>query len=172
MMKKRFGFTLIIYLILVVFQSCQPGERESHPIQKIIAPVSAPEIFEDAEIESEKVKVNESLDKILDLFSHSTNQIAASWIVYSGEDSTRNWKSVFRYSVKDEKVKVDIMSAKVRMLSEEASEMKKGKFRIETESEGTWYIQELIYTFPDGKTENKYFGFLKVNEKYCHADID
>ena len=170
-MNSPFCKVALAIILLVFVQACRPKGTEKQSVPSQLVPKAAnpaPEI----DLEKEKIQVNASLDKILRLFSLSNNKTVAALIVYAGPDPERNWKSVCQYAHKEEKLRVDILSAQVRMLSEEAQDVKKGKFRIETESEGTWYLQEMIYTFPDEKTESKYFGFLKINGNYCLGDIN
>lgn len=101
----------------------------------------------------------------------SNKQAAAEYIVYRGPDETRKWQDVYDYSNPDEKERVDNTCWRIRGYLDWYKKWEFGKFQVDKENEGAWYIQEVIFTDKDG-SDKLYFAFLEINGKFALGDID
>ncbi|MCB9252338.1 MAG: hypothetical protein H6605_07700 [Flavobacteriales bacterium] len=96
---------------------------------------------------------------------------AAPFIVYRGDDKNRSWKDASDYANEIEKKGVDHICLKINNTVNRDENYRIVGFRMETESEGTWYALKLTY-MKNGVQKTAEFAFLKIKGLYLLGDID
>ena len=114
-------------------------------------------------------KVADRLRKLFVLSFSDNYKVAAKYIVYRGSDSTRIWKDVYNFSKTDEKDAVIDVCTRIKNHLIEGGDYELTEFKTEEESEGKWYVWEVV--FKNGNVK-RYFAFLKIKGKFALGDID
>lgn len=96
---------------------------------------------------------------------------AAPYIIYRGEDKTRNWKDFADYSKPDEKKRVDEICKRVNRTTGQDSSYRIINFFTEKESEGTWFVLMVSYK-KEGVEKRTAYAFLKIKNRFGLGDID
>ncbi|MFH1197056.1 MAG: hypothetical protein V1720_15270 [bacterium] len=124
-----------------------------------------------AQPSNEEEAIKSQLVKLFDASKAKNYSAAAELIVYRGTDKTREWKDTFKISNETELEAVKRICKKIKALLDLSSGYELKRMTTETESEGEWFIQEVV--FKSG-TQNltTIFAFLKVNGNFVLGDID
>jgi len=120
---------------------------------------------------SKSDKVKERLLELFELSQNDDYKSACSYIIYKGEDKTREWKDYLDENNSDELKDSKQICLRIKSYLIECSEYEFKKFSTETESEGEWCVWK-VDLFTSGKIKTQYFCFLKIKGKYCLGDID
>ena len=115
----------------------------------------------------DKEQSKEDLTKLFSLCKNGKHDSVALYTVYRGTDETRKWKDTYNYDNNAEKREVEEICKRINSNLETAPDFVFKEFKKETESEGTWYIWEIMFG-----EKKVYFAILKINGKYCLGDID
>lgn len=120
---------------------------------------------------TDKSKIQSQTDKIFEL-SKANNYIALSSIIaYNGTDNNRAWKDSFNAEEKDELNKVKRISKKIKAFLDVSESYEFGNYSTKNESEGTWYVQSVIFKSGNQSLTVK-FAFLKIKNEFLLGDID
>jgi hypothetical protein len=96
---------------------------------------------------------------------------ASNFIIYRGENKNRAWKDYANYKNSNEKKEVDAVCERINNSVNQDPNYKIIKFFTKRESEGKWYIVEVLY-FKQEQSKKAVFAFLKVKGHYGLGDID
>lgn len=97
---------------------------------------------------------------------------AAPYIIYRGNDKSRNWKDFSNYKNADEKKGVDNVCERLNQTANQDSlGYKIVKYYTKQESEGTWHILLVNYKRKNLEKATAY-AFLKIGNKFGLGDID
>ena len=121
--------------------------------------------------QSEKEAVQNRIKEIFKVCESKDYSLAAEMFVYSGDDVKRAWKSAFDAKDKNELNKVKRICRKIGGFRKISGSYSFGKFFTKNESEGKWYVQEVIFKSGSQSLTAK-FAFLKINGKFLLGDID
>lgn len=96
---------------------------------------------------------------------------AAPYIIYRGEDKSRDWKDFANYENDEEKEGVDNICLRINRTINQDTNFVITKYLTNTESEGTWHVLLLEY-FKKGEKKKIAFAFLYVKNRFRLGDID
>lgn len=96
---------------------------------------------------------------------------AASYIVYRGEDKSRNWKSPANYSNESEKKGVDDACERINQTINQDENYKIIGYATKAESEGVWHTLTASY-IRKGVEKKTVYAFLKIGDSFLLGDID
>lgn len=114
--------------------------------------------------------VGEKLNKLFVLCFTDNYKSASKYIVYRGDDTSRNWKDVYNYYNEDEKKVVIDVCKRIKNYLLTGGDYELTDFTEKEESEGTWYTW--LVEFQKGDNKEVHFSFLKIGKKYVLGDID
>jgi hypothetical protein len=120
--------------------------------------------------QTKKTLVKDRLVQLFELAKTDNYEEAATYIVYRGDDDSRKWKDTCNFKNENEQKYVTEVCRDIKYLLAGGGDYTFGKFKTETESEGTWYIWEV--KFSKGETKSAYFAFLYIKNNYSIGDID
>ena len=120
---------------------------------------------------SKSEKVKECLLELFELSQKDDFKSACKYIVYRGEDITRQWNDYLNENNSDELKYAREICKEIKSYLLECPDYEFKKFTTETESEGEWCVWKVEF-YSSGQTKTKYFAFLKIKGKYCLGDID
>lgn len=120
---------------------------------------------------SKSDKVKQRLIELFELSQNDDFKAACSYIVYRGEDSTRQWIDYLNENNTDELKYAREVCKEIKSYLLGCPDYEFKKFSTETESEGQWCVWKVDFC-TTGQVKTKYFAFLKIKGKYCLGDID
>ena len=115
--------------------------------------------------------VKQRLLKLFELSLNDNYTSACKYIVYRGDDKSREWKDWLNKNNPDELKYSREVCREIKSYLTECSDYELIKFTTETESEGEWCVWQVNFC-SQGQVKTKYFAFLKIRGKYCLGDID
>jgi hypothetical protein len=121
--------------------------------------------------QSDSAKVARAFQQLVDACKAKDKATAAKYILYTGNDKKKAFKTFVNFNTKEGK---EIVDEWCRIIKRDIMEFEKYEitgFEVEKESEGTWYILKLSCT-SDGEVTTMGVAFLKVNGKFGLGDID
>jgi len=119
---------------------------------------------------SQSDAVGERLQKLFVLCFTDNYKTASKYIVYRGDDTSRNWKDVYNYYNENEKKAVVDVCTRIKNYLQNGGDYELTDFTEKDESEGTWYTW--LVEFQRGDKKKVYFSFLKIRKRYALGDID
>jgi len=120
--------------------------------------------------ESENVK--ERLIELFELSKEGDYTEAASYCVYRGPDESREWNDVYNIENEEEIKGVMGICNRIKGYLDESTDYTFEKYSTEEESEGVWYVWEVMFEREDKEPKKVYFCFLDINGEYAIGDID
>jgi hypothetical protein len=114
--------------------------------------------------------VGDRLQKLFVLCFTDNYKTAAKYIVYRGDDTSRNWKDVYNFYNEQEKKAVIDVCTRIKGYLETGGDYELTDYTEKEESEGTWYTW--LVEFQKGDKKKVYFSFLKIGKRYALGDID
>ena len=149
MCKKIFIPLMLIFVIV----SC--GEKEVKPEKK----------------SGKEELVKKSLEKIFECAKNENYEELAKYIIYRGDDETRNWKDYANYNDEFEAKQVRNGCTIIKSYLDESDKYEYGSYYTEVESEGEWNIMKVNFIKEDiSKTVE--FGMLFIKDEFRLGDID
>lgn len=116
-------------------------------------------------------RAHKRTEELFKLIKNKDYALAADYIVYRGPDRNRKWQDTYNYDDPDERERVENTCIRIRDYLLIAEKWEFGEFTVETESEGSWYIQEVIFHI-EKSIERRYFVYLVIDNKLALGDID
>ncbi len=123
-----------------------------------------------AQNSDEKI-IKESLTKLLNYSKEKSFEKAASIIAYTGEDKSREYKTSFDASNKDELNQVKRICKKISALLDISSNYETGKITISKENNIVIYNAEVTFISGEEKLKTN-FRFIKVDNGYLLLGIN
>ncbi len=115
-------------------------------------------------------QVGDRLQKLFVLCFTDNYKEASKYIVYRGEDTSRQWKDVYNFENESEKRDVIEVCSRIKNYLIEGGDYELTDFTEKEETEGKWYTW--LVEFQKGSRKKVYFAFLKIGKKYALGDID
>jgi hypothetical protein len=115
--------------------------------------------------------VAKAFQQLVDACKAKDQAAAAKYILYTGNDKKKAFKSFVNFSTKEGKEAVNEWCGIIKRDILENASYEIVRFEIEKESEGDWYILTLS-CISDGEESTLSVAFLKVNGKFGLGDID
>lgn len=140
-------------------------------MKKILIPISVfIVVISNLNLFAQSEPVGDRLQKLFVLCFTDNYKDAAKYIVYRGDDTSRQWKDVYNYNNENERKEVMQVCARIKNYLVEGGDYELSEFTEKDESEGTWYTW--LVEFKKGSNKKVYFSFLKIGKKYALGDID
>ncbi len=120
---------------------------------------------------AQNVDAESQLAKIFELSKAKNYSEAASFILYEGEDATRNLKSTFNYSERKEKIAVDRICKKIFALLD-ISDKYEIKSKSDVEKNGiNWKVINVAFISGAQEIEGNFY-MTQLGNKFVLGDID
>jgi hypothetical protein len=95
----------------------------------------------------------------------------APYILYFGNDASRNYKSVCDYNKTEDRKLVDKIGLELKNWLDQISDFKVIKYQIKHESNFDWHSLTISYK-PASGNNNKIFYFVKLKDKFLLGKIE
>ena len=114
----------------------------------------------------------EALQALFGLVLSDAYDSAAHYIAYRGLERTDDFTRSFNYASPDERVEVDKVCTKIKVMLHDLTETRFLEFYTEKESEGEWQVWQMEFVHEDGESTQAAFGLLDVQGQMLLGDID
>ena len=115
--------------------------------------------------------VETRLASLFDICKSDKPEDAASYIVYRGEDKTREWKDTLHADDPADKAAIVGICWRIKGYLDESTNYSFDGVRVKRESEGEWHALEVSF-YQGEKTKKVIFAFLLVKGQFAIGDID
>lgn len=142
-------------------------------MKKVVLPILVFLLFSvmNVEVAAQDDAIRASIDKIFKLCKDKQFEPASKMIAYSGSDAERNYKSVYNYSNKSEKSKVDRTCKKIKAFLDISDSYEVGSASSDSKMGPDFYTVKV--SFKSGsQTLNTNFSFVKIGGSYALAEIE
>ncbi len=142
-------------------------------MKKVVLPILVFAVLSliSVDVSAQDDAIRSSIDKIFKLCKDKQFEPAAKMIAYSGSDAERNYKSVYDYSNKSEKSKVDRNCKKIKAFLDISDSYEVGKAAANEKMGPDFYTVKV--SFKSGsQTLNTNFSFVKINGSFALAEIE
>jgi len=111
------------------------------------------------------------LARLFDICRSDNLADAASYIVYRGEDKTREWKDTLQADEPADRAAIKGICWRIRSYLDDGSTYSFNGVRVKKESEGEWHALDVSF-YQGGKTKKVIFAFLLIKGQFAIGDID
>lgn len=114
----------------------------------------------------------ETLQTLFALVLSDAHDSAAHYIAYRGLERSDDFTRAFNYASPDERVEVDKVCTKIKVMLHNLAETRFLEFSTENESEGEWQVWQVEFVQADGNSTQAAFALLDAQGQLLLGDID
>lgn len=173
-MRSAISFILAVLFLSVGCQVQDQQTTSTLPPDTTVqeqVPVAQVPHFTEEQMDSIQAVLESSIDTLFTLCQKQKTNEAAARMLYSGRDKKRKWKDVRNPTAPKERTNTEKTCTQIRVLLETSENQSFSRLFLQQESEGNWYVCEMIFYRSDGTETSKQFAFLPVKGKFCLGDL-
>ncbi|HEX8887634.1 MAG TPA: hypothetical protein VF779_00550 [Pyrinomonadaceae bacterium] len=111
------------------------------------------------------------LARLFDICRSDKPEDAASYIVYRGEDKTREWKDTLHADEPADKAAIVGICWRIKSYLDQSTNYSFDGVHVKKESEGEWHALDASF-YQGEKAKKVIFAFLLINGQFAIGDID
>ena len=118
-------------------------------------------------------QTQQRLEAVFNTSYHSDMNNFATYLAYNGLDATRKLKTEVNIAREEDKKQTELMYNKVKKLVSDSDYIEYEEYYEEESSKGVlWYAWKVNFLKDAKRLKTKYFGFIKINNKFYLGAVD